>query len=155
MSTDDDASARRDGPDPMLVAIADCVMGDQTVGEVDYGAARDWLMDALARGLQALKVPGCRALIGPVVPGATMMGGARVPGTSHELDPVQAAFNIGVMVGWPDVHGARAVAEEEPRVKLLACHVTFEAAHNLVLIYRNSGATSLALDVMLKHLRFA
>ena len=50
---------------------------------------------------------------------------------------------------------ARAVAEEEPRVKLLACHVTFEAAHNLVLIYRNSGATSLALDVMLKHLRFA
>jgi 2-methylcitrate dehydratase len=111
MSTDDDASARRDGPDPMLVAIADCVMGDQTVGEVDYGTARDWLMDALARGLQALKVPGCRALIGPVVPGATMMGGARVPGTSHELDPVQAAFNIGVMVGWPDVHGVQAVAE--------------------------------------------
>jgi len=33
-------------------------------------------------------------------------------------------------------------------------NVTREAAHNLVLIYKHSGAVDLALEVMLKHLTF-
>jgi 2-methylcitrate dehydratase PrpD len=37
-----------------------------------------------------------------VVPGATLRAGARVPGTAYELDPINAAFNIGVMIGWRD-----------------------------------------------------
>ena len=63
--------------------------------DVAYETAFYCLMDTLACGFQALKYPACTKLLGPVVPGATMMGGARVPGTSFELDPVQAAFNIG------------------------------------------------------------
>jgi len=59
-------------------------------------------MDTLACGFQALKYPACTRLLGPVVPGATMAFGARVPGTSYELDPVQAAFNIGAMIRWLD-----------------------------------------------------
>jgi 2-methylcitrate dehydratase len=60
------------------------------------------LIDSLARGFRALRDPACTRWLGPVVPGATMASGARVPGTSYALDPVQAAFNLGVMFGWPD-----------------------------------------------------
>jgi 2-methylcitrate dehydratase len=41
-------------------------------------------------------------LMGPIVPGATVRGGARVPGTAYELDPINAAFNIGAMIRWLD-----------------------------------------------------
>src|SRR4029077_9153521 len=60
---------------------------------------------------QALKYPACRRLLGPVVPGAVMPGGARVPGTSFELDPVQAAFNIGAMIRWLDYNDTWLAAE--------------------------------------------
>ena len=49
---------------------------------------------------KALQDPTCTQLLGSLVPGATMAFGARVPGTSHQLDPVQAASNIGTMVSW-------------------------------------------------------
>jgi 2-methylcitrate dehydratase len=68
-------------------------------------------MDTLACGFQALKYPACTKLLGPVVPGATMPGGARVPGTSYELDPVMAAFNIGAMVRWLDFNDTWLAAE--------------------------------------------
>lgn len=59
------------------------------------------LLALLASGLAALGDPRCARLIGPLVPGATMVHGARVPGTSYELDPVAAAFCIGVAACWP------------------------------------------------------
>ena len=68
-------------------------------------------MDTLACGLMALKVPACARLIAPVVPGAVMPGGARVPGTSLELDPVQGAFAIGAMVRWLDFNDTWLAAE--------------------------------------------
>ena len=68
-------------------------------------------MDTLACGFQALEYPACTKLLGPVVPGAAMPGGARVPGTSYELDPVQAAFNIGAMVRWLDFNDTWLAAE--------------------------------------------
>jgi 2-methylcitrate dehydratase len=40
-----------------------------------------------------------------------MTGGARVPGTSFELDPVQAAFNIGAMIRWLDFNDTWLAAE--------------------------------------------
>jgi 2-methylcitrate dehydratase len=49
--------------------------------------------------------------MGPVVPGATLAGGARVPGTSYELDPVLAAFNIGAMNRWLDFNDTWLAAE--------------------------------------------
>jgi 2-methylcitrate dehydratase PrpD len=63
------------------------------------------LIDSLGRGFRALSDPACTRWLGPVVPGATMAFGARVPGTSYVLDPVHAAFNLGVMFGWPDRDG--------------------------------------------------
>ena len=58
------------------------------------------LMDSLACAIKSLQHPACTKLLGPFVPGATMAFGARVPGTSLQLDPVQAAFNVGTMVSW-------------------------------------------------------
>src|SRR3989440_2333877 len=40
-----------------------------------------------------------------------MPGGARVPGTSFELDPVQAAFNIGAAIRWLDFNDTWLAAE--------------------------------------------
>jgi len=73
--------------------------------------ARYCLMDTLACGFQALDYPACTKLLGPVVPGATLPGGARVPGTGWELDPVQAAFNIGALVRWLDFNDTWLAAE--------------------------------------------
>ncbi len=67
-----------------------------------YNTARLCLMDSLGCALLALRYPECTKLLGPVVPGASLYNGARVPGTSFELDPVQAAFNIGALVRWLD-----------------------------------------------------
>ncbi len=64
-------------------------------------ATRAWLAQALAQALRACEAPACRVRLGPVVPGATLAGGARLPGLPHELDPPQAAFNLALMLCWP------------------------------------------------------
>jgi 2-methylcitrate dehydratase len=87
-------------PDPLLLDIAAYARDHVIDSELAYDTARLSLMDALACGLQALAQPDCTRLLGPIVPGATMVSGARVPGTSYELDPVRAAFNIGAMIHW-------------------------------------------------------
>jgi hypothetical protein len=102
MSPHDLASARRPEPDPVLVDIATYVCDHRIDSELARETAFYCLMDSLACGFQALRFPACTKLLGPVVPGATMAGGARVPGTSFDLDPVQATFNLGAMIRWLD-----------------------------------------------------
>jgi 2-methylcitrate dehydratase len=111
MSSYDYKSAKRPDPDAELVAIADYAHGAKITSKTAYDTARYCLMDTLACGFQALKYPACTRLLGPVVPGAVMPGGARVPGTSYELDPVQAAFSIGAMIRWLDFNDTWLAAE--------------------------------------------
>jgi 2-methylcitrate dehydratase len=111
MSTYDIKSAKRPDPDRALVDIADYALSYEIESEAAYETAYYCLMDTLACGFQALKYPACTKLLGPIVPGATMPGGARVPGTSYELDPVQAAFNIGAMIRWLDFNDTWLAAE--------------------------------------------
>ena len=111
MSTHDDKSARRPAPDAVLVEIAEYAKHFSVQSPAAYDTARYCLMDTLACGFQALKYPACRKLLGPVVPGALMPGGARVPGLPYELDPVQAAFNIGAMIRWLDFNDTWLAAE--------------------------------------------
>src|SRR5437763_12445662 len=111
MSALDVKSAQRPAPDGVLSAIADYARNFTVRSEPAYETARYCLMDSLACALQALKIPACRKLLGPVVPGAVMPGGARVPGTSFELDPVQAAFNIGALIRWLDFNDTWLAAE--------------------------------------------
>src|SRR5688500_766546 len=111
MSQHDIRSAERPAPDRVLVDIAGYARDARIASEVAYETARYCLMDTLACGFQALSFPACTRMLGPVVPGATMAGGARVPGTSYELDPVQAAFNIGAMIRWLDFNDTWLAAE--------------------------------------------
>jgi 2-methylcitrate dehydratase len=50
-------------------------------------------------------------LLGPIVSGTVTPNGARVPGTQFQLDPVQAAFNIGAMIRWLDFNDTWLAAE--------------------------------------------
>ncbi|MDN5938271.1 MAG: bifunctional 2-methylcitrate dehydratase/aconitate hydratase [Salinisphaera sp.] len=104
-------STVRPGPDAVLAKIADYVC-DCSIGSAEaLETARHCLIDTLGCGLQALRYPACTKLLGPVVPGADMAGGAKVPGTSHQLDPVTAAFNIGCMIRWLDFNDTWLAAE--------------------------------------------
>ncbi len=104
-------SAYRPAPDQLLIDIADYALSYQITSEVAYETAYYCLLDTLACGFQALQYPACTKLLGPIVPGATMKQGARVPGTSYELDPVTAAFNIGTMIRWLDFNDTWLAAE--------------------------------------------
>lgn len=103
----------RPEPDAILQQIADYVLEvEKITSDEALDTARLCLMDALGCGLLALNYPDCTKLLGPIVPGATMPGtGARVPGTSYELDPIQAAFNIGTIVRWLDFNDTWLAAE--------------------------------------------
>jgi 2-methylcitrate dehydratase len=104
-------SAERPAPDPVLTAIADYALTFEIGSSLAYETAGYCLMDTLACGFQALKYPACTKLMGPVVPGATLTNGARVPGTAYELDPITAAFNIGAMIRWLDFNDTWLAAE--------------------------------------------
>lgn len=111
MSAHDIKSAKRPDPEQVLVDIADYVINYNIQSTEALETARYCLMDTLACGMLALKYPACTKLLGPVVPGAELKNGARVPGTAYELDPVQGAFNIGAMVRWLDFNDTWLAAE--------------------------------------------
>ena len=79
--------------------------------DLAYETAHYCLLDTLGCGLEALEYPACTKLLGPIVPGTIVPHGARVPGTSYQLDPVQAAFNIGAMIRWLDYNDTWLAAE--------------------------------------------
>jgi len=101
----------RPAPDELLVELARYVTEHAIGSKEAYETARYCLFDTLGCGLLALNYPECLKRMGPVVAGATMTGGARVPGTPHELDPVQAAFNLGCMIRWLDFNDTWLAAE--------------------------------------------
>lgn len=113
MSSHDLTSAVRPAPDALLQEIADYTLAvDRLTSTEAIETARFCLMDTLGCGLLALAYPACTKLLGPIVPGATLPDiGARVPGTRHQLEPVQAAFNIGAMVRWLDFNDTWLAAE--------------------------------------------
>jgi 2-methylcitrate dehydratase len=105
------SNAARPAPDKVLTDIADYVLGYKINSALAFETARHCLIDTLGCGLEALEYPACTKLLGPLVPGMTIANGARVPGTSYVLDPVQAAFNIGAMIRWLDFNDTWLAAE--------------------------------------------
>ena len=91
--------------------IGELILNYQITSDLAYETARLCLMDTLGCGMLALNFPACTNLLGPVVPNANLVNGARVPGTNYELDPVQAAFNIGTMIRWLDFNDTWLAAE--------------------------------------------
>ncbi|HEV2485288.1 MAG TPA: bifunctional 2-methylcitrate dehydratase/aconitate hydratase [Terracidiphilus sp.] len=104
-------SNERPAPDKVLTDIADYALSYKIDSELAYTTAQYCLMDTLGCGLEALEYPACTRLLGPIVPGTVVPNGARVPGTVYQLDPVQAAFNIGAMIRWLDFNDTWLAAE--------------------------------------------
>src|SRR5438093_2840192 len=101
----------RPAPDKVLTDIADYVVGYEVKSREAYGTAHHCLTDTLGCGLEPLTYPACTKLLGPIVPGTIVPNGAKVPGTAFQLDPVQAAFNIGAMIRWLDFNDTWLAAE--------------------------------------------
>ena len=101
----------RPKPDKVLTLIADYVRNYSVNSEAAYTTARYCLIDTLGCGFEALEYPACTKLLGPVVKGTVVPNGAKVPGTQFQLDPVQAAFNIGAMIRWLDFNDTWLAAE--------------------------------------------
>ena len=101
----------RPAPDPVLIDIVDYVLGYRIDSALALDTARSCLIDTLGCGLEALSYPACTKLVGPIVPGTVVPNGAKVPGTQFQLDPVQAAFNIGAMIRWLDFNDTWLAAE--------------------------------------------
>src|SRR5690606_28936785 len=91
--------------------IVDYVRNYEVDSPLAYETARNCLIDTLGCGLEALEYPACTKLLGPIVPGTIVPNGAKVPGTPYQLDPVQAAFNIGAMIRWLDFNDTWLAAE--------------------------------------------
>ena len=104
-------SNTRTKPDQVLTDIATYAAKYSIKSTEAYNTARLCLMDTLGCGLEALSYPACTKLMGPIVPGTIVPNGARVPGTSYQLDPVNAAFNIGCMIRWLDFNDTWLAAE--------------------------------------------
>jgi 2-methylcitrate dehydratase len=101
----------RPKPDKVLVDIADYATNYKITSKEAYETARNCLIDTLGCGLEALSYPACTKLLGPIVPGTVVPNGAKVPGTQFQLDPVQAAFNIGAIIRWLDFNDTWLAAE--------------------------------------------
>jgi len=101
----------RPAPDKVLTDIADYTTKFGISSREAYETARYCLMDTLGCGFEALEYPACTKLLGPIVPGTVVPNGAKVPGTQFQLDPVQAAFNLGAMIRWLDFNDTWLAAE--------------------------------------------
>jgi 2-methylcitrate dehydratase len=101
----------RPKPDKVLTLIADYATKYAVESPGAYETARYCLMDTLGCGFEALEYPACTKLLGPIDPSSVTPNGAKVPGTSYQLDPVQAAFNLGAMIRWLDFNDTWLAAE--------------------------------------------
>lgn len=101
----------RPAPDQVIVDIADYVADFDITSAEAFDTARNCLIDTLGCGFEALDYPACRKILGPVIAGTIVPNGAKVPGTSYQLDPILAAFNIGAMIRWLDFNDTWLAAE--------------------------------------------
>nr|WP_259549076.1 bifunctional 2-methylcitrate dehydratase/aconitate hydratase [Heyndrickxia oleronia] len=97
--------------DSVIETIANYILDKEITSDVALETARYVLIDSLGCGFLALRYPECTKHLGPIVPGTIVPNGSRVPGTSFELDPVHAAFNIGCMIRWLDYNDTWLAAE--------------------------------------------
>lgn len=97
--------------DQVIQDIVSYVTAYEIKSDLAYQTAHYCLLDTLGCGLEALDYPACTKLMGPIVAGTTVPNGAKIPGTQFQLDPVQAAFNIGAMIRWLDFNDTWLAAE--------------------------------------------
>src|SRR5580704_14128842 len=97
--------------DEAIMTMAQYVASPLPDSELAYSTARLCLMDTIGCGILALQYPACTKLLGPTVAGTIVPHCVRIPGTSYELDPIAAAFNIGTIIRWLDFNDTWLAAE--------------------------------------------
>lgn len=97
--------------DGVLVDIANYVLDYKVRSELAIDTAYYCLLDSIGCGLEALTYPACTKLLGPVVAGTIVPNGAKVFGTTYQLDPILAAFNMGALIRWLDYNDTWLAAE--------------------------------------------
>lgn len=88
--------------DDIIEIIADYVDSGVIQSEEAYKHARLCLLDSLACAFVGMRYPDCKKLLGPLTRHSFVDDGVRVPGTHFEMNPVEAAFNIGTAIRWLD-----------------------------------------------------
>lgn len=104
-------SNERPSVDKEITDIVNYVLHYEIKNDLAWKTAHHCLLDTIGCGLEALTYPACTKLLGPIVPGTIVPNGAKVPGTPYQLDPVQAAFNIGAIIRWLDFNDTWLAAE--------------------------------------------
>lgn len=104
-------SKQNQQPDKVLVDIANYVLDYEIKSDLAVTTAHYCLLDSIGCGLEALSYTACTKLLGPLVEGTMNLNGAKVFATSYQLDPVQAAFNIGAMIRWLDFNDTWLASE--------------------------------------------
>jgi len=97
--------------DQVITNIVDYIFDYSINSDTAFETAHHCFLDTLGCGFEALTYPACTKLLGPIVRGTVVPNGARVPGTAYQLDPVQAAFNIGTIIRWLDFNDTWLAAE--------------------------------------------
>jgi len=104
-------SAERPAFDQVIQDIADYVLNYEIESDLAWKTAHYNLLDTIGCGLEALTYPACTKMLGPVVKGTTVPNGAKVFGTQFQLDPIEAARDIGTLVRWLDFNDTWLAAE--------------------------------------------
>ncbi|KAF8502254.1 2-methylcitrate dehydratase [Russula emetica] len=104
-------STVRPEPDKVVQDIANYVHDYKIDSDLAWETARLCLIDTIGCGLEGLRFPECRSLLGPIVEGTIVPNGTKVPGTNYQLDPIRGAFNIGTIIRWLDFNDCFLAAE--------------------------------------------
>ena len=97
--------------DAILESIADYVLDTAIPSDLALNTAYYSLMDSLGCAMLALQFPACSKHLGPVIPETIVPHGVPIPGTHFKLDPIKAAFDIGILIRWLDYNDTWLAAE--------------------------------------------
>lgn len=138
--------------DRIMVDIADYVLNYTITSDLAFETAKYCLMDSLGCAILALNYPECVKLLGPWVPNTFTDNGVPVPGTSHKLDPIKAAFDITTCIRWLDYNDTWLAAEwGHPSDNLGAILACADYASKLMVNKQQSPITmQIVLESMIK-----
>src|ERR1700693_2221637 len=100
MTTKAATSVKRQTYDDVMEGIADYMCHYRVASDDSIRMAQYCLLDSLGCTIAALSNTGCKRLLGSLQSTGNVANGAKAPGTSLQLGPVDAAFNIGTLGRW-------------------------------------------------------
>ncbi|MDB2614315.1 bifunctional 2-methylcitrate dehydratase/aconitate hydratase [Chlamydiales bacterium] len=88
--------------DKPIYEMANYLINPPNFSKGAYQSARLCLADSIGCAILALNFPACTKLLGPIIPHTEVPNGCHVPGVKESLNPIEAAFQWGVLIRWLD-----------------------------------------------------